>query len=198
MDVVKGFPTAAGYIGYTNFVDMYSGYIIPVPLKTENSVEIAKALEEHVIKPFRAPMEISSDNAQNLQGPAISKLLNFYNIQQRLTVPNSPESHALVEIQNRYLTELTRIFSDQFQCYWYQALTISSVVLNSVPKRQLKNHSPYFFIFGQEPYCKNDFAALNAKYLDLEEFVKETLNNKIYVKGTVSRKITGVKSGINR
>ena len=182
MDVVKGFPTAAGYIGYINFVDMYSGYTIPVPLKTENSVEIAKALEEHVIKPFGVPMEISSDNAQNLQGPSIRKLLNFYNIQQRLTVPYSPESHALVEIQNRYLTELTRIFSDQFQCHWYQALTLSSIVLNSVPKHQLKNHSPYFLIFGQEPYCKNDFSLVNAKYLDLGEFVKETLNNKIYIK----------------
>jgi hypothetical protein len=51
-----------------------------------------------------------------------------------------------------------------------------------VPKHQLKNHSPYFLIFGQEPYCKNDFSLVNAKYLDLGEFVKETLNNKVYIK----------------
>ncbi len=182
MDIVTGLNPSNGYKAYINFVDMYSGYTIPVALKTENSAEIAKAIENNIIKVFNCPEEISSDNASNLQGPEVRKLLNFYNIKQRFTTPYSPESHGLVEIQNRYITELTRIFCDQFQVNWPEVLTIAALVLNSVPRNQLKNHSPHFIVFGQEPFGNNDFRKVDEKYMDIDEFVKESIKNKIYIK----------------
>jgi hypothetical protein len=44
---------------------MYSGYTIAVPLKHETSEEIASVLDNHVIKCFGIPKEVSSDNAAN-------------------------------------------------------------------------------------------------------------------------------------
>ncbi len=182
MDVVTGLPVTNGFKGYINFVDLYSGYTIPVAIKTETSAEFAKIIENNIIKQFNCPEEISSDNAQNLQGPEVRKLLNFYNIKQRFTTPYSPESHGLVEVQNRYITELTRIFVDQFQTSWPNVLTISALVINSVPRTQLLHHSPHFIVFGQEPFNQNNFKTVDEKFLDINDFVKNAINNKIYIK----------------
>jgi transposase InsO family protein len=118
IDVCSGLVGVKGSKSFLNIIDMYSGFALPVALKSETSEEIAKILENHLIKSFGPPKEISSDNAANLQGPEIKKFCKFYNISYRTTVPYSPTSHALVEISNRYITQLLRIFSDQFQANW--------------------------------------------------------------------------------
>jgi len=182
MDMVTGLPRSHGFLGYLNMVDTYSGYVIPVAVKSENSQDIANVIEQYIIRPFGPPIQISSDNASNLQGPPIRKLLNFYNISQRFTVPYSPESHGLVEIQNRYVTELVRIFTDQFQCLWPDILTLSAMVLNSVPRPQLMGHSPYFIMFGHEPFGNENMEIINEKFLDINKFVAHSQNNKNYVK----------------
>jgi hypothetical protein len=161
---------------------LYSGFALPVALKSETSEEIAKILENHLIKSFGPPKEISSDNAANLQGPEIKKLCKFYNISYRTTVPYSPTSHALVEISNRYITQLLRIFSDQFQANWPNVLTLAALVYNSVPRVQLSNHSPFYIMYQKEPFAENDFSNVNAKNLDLPEFLKDSINNRIYAK----------------
>ena len=83
---------------------MFTGYCVAVALKGETSKDIAFALESSIIKHFGPPKEISSDNAANLTGPEMKKLTKFYNINYRNTIPYSPQSHGLVEAQNRYLT----------------------------------------------------------------------------------------------
>ena len=50
---------------------------------------IAEKIENFIIKPFGPPKEISSDNAANLNGPEVQKLLKFYNIKRRLKTPYS-------------------------------------------------------------------------------------------------------------
>ena len=105
MDIVNGMGQVRGYIAYITFVDVYSGYVIPVALKSETSVAIALALEENIIKIFGPLDSISSDNAANLSGFEIRKLLAFYNINRQYTTPYAPESHGLVENCNRFITQ---------------------------------------------------------------------------------------------
>jgi hypothetical protein len=52
-------------------IDLYTGFVIPVPLKGETTVDIARIVENNLIKVFGPPSEISSDNAANLGGPAM-------------------------------------------------------------------------------------------------------------------------------
>lgn len=182
IDVCSGLISVRGYKSYLNIVDMYTGYAIPVPLKGETSVDIAKALETNLIKIFGPPIEISSDNAANLTGPPVRKLCDFYNIKYRNTVPYSPTSHALVEISNRYITQLMRIFSDQFQVDWTETICMAALVYNSVPRPQLMGHSPFFMLFQSEPFANNPLHADNAQNLDLNDYVRRSLNDRIFVK----------------
>jgi hypothetical protein len=135
-------------------VDMYTGFVIAVPLKSETTPEIAKIVENYIVKIFGPPSEISSDNAANLTGPAMKKLCAFYNIKYRNTVPYSPTSHALVEIANRYIVQLMRIFSDQFQTHWPNVICLATLIYNSVPRSQLMGHSPFYVhAFSKGTFC---------------------------------------------
>jgi len=126
IDVVSGLNPVQGHRSFLTMIDMYTGYVIAVPLKYETTAEISKIIENSIIKIFGIPKEISSDNAANLTGIEMRQLCSFYNIYYRNTVPYSPTSHALVEIANRYLVQLCRIFADQFNSNWGNVLTLST------------------------------------------------------------------------
>ena len=64
-------------------------------------------IENHLFKAFGIPEELSSDNASNLAGPAVAKLLKF-------------------------------------DAGWKDVITLASIVVNSVPRPILENHSPYY------------------------------------------------------
>ena len=178
MDIVSGLPPTRGYKSYLNFVDLYTGYTIPVPMKSETSDAVAIVIENTIIKAFGVPDEISCDNASNLGGPAVRKLLDFYNIQLRRTVPYSPTSHSLVESQNKQITKLMAIFSDQFQTSWVDAITLASLMVNSVPKPILGNHSPSFAMFGTEPFDKVKLSTA----FGVEEHVEKMVNNRNFIR----------------
>jgi hypothetical protein len=182
IDVVSGLTSVNGKKSFLTMIEMFTGFAIPVALTSETSEAIAKAVDENLIKVFGAPVEISSDNAANLTGPAMKKLMEFHGIRYRTTVPYSPESHALVENCNRFITELIRIFSDQFQCQWTSVLTIATLVYNSVPRKSLKWHSPYYLLFQTEPFGGGE--GFDASNLDIEEYLKRTVNDRNFVRLT--------------
>jgi hypothetical protein len=80
MDLCTGLVGVKGMKSYLNLIDLYTGFSIPIALKSETSGEIARLLDENLIKVFGPPLEISSDNASNLSGPEIKSLFSFYGI----------------------------------------------------------------------------------------------------------------------
>ena len=116
IDVLSGIPSGKGFDRILNMVDLFSGYSVPVALRNDMSSTVAEAIETNIIKIFGVPEKISSDNAPNLSGPEVRRLLKFYNIKHALTTPYRPLSHSNVEISNRYITQLLRILTEQFSC----------------------------------------------------------------------------------
>jgi Integrase core domain len=167
MDIVSGLPSVDGSTSYLTFVDLYSGYCVAVPLKKENSAEIADCIERCILRPFGRPIEIHSDNAANLNGPEIKKLLDFYGIKRVFSTPYSPTSHSLVEIQNKLLTG------------WVYCLTLAINTVNSMPRQTLLNHSPHFLLFGEEP---DEPTTVENSLLDLNENVAKKKNNRNFAK----------------
>ena len=64
--MVSGLVSVKGYDRILTCIDMFSGYVVPIPLRKDTSQKIAEAFENHFIKQFGVPQEISSDNASNL------------------------------------------------------------------------------------------------------------------------------------
>jgi hypothetical protein len=148
---------------------MFTGFCVPIPLRNENSETIALLLDSYIFKIFGPPKVISSDNAANLSGPAVQKLFKFYGIK---TVPYSPQSHGLVEITNKNITRLLKIFTEQFNCTWHDVLTLSMVIANTVPRPVLDNHSPYFLMYGHE---YKDEESLIKDFIDVSDYADKTV-----------------------
>ena len=51
IDICQGFPSVNGATSFLNCVDLYSGYCLPIPLRSENSETIATLIENYLIKP---------------------------------------------------------------------------------------------------------------------------------------------------
>ncbi len=75
IDICSGLIKVRGQNSFLCMVDMYTGYAIPVALKGETTEDVAKVVEQYIIKPFGPPAEISSDNARNLGGGSYEKTL---------------------------------------------------------------------------------------------------------------------------
>jgi hypothetical protein len=146
IDIVKGLPKTRGCDSYLNIVDLFSGFSIPIPLKSESSANIASILESVIIKCFGIPEFISSDNAANLAGSEIVTLFKFYGIHHHKTTPYSPTSHSVVENSNRYVTQLMRLFADQSRSSWLDVLTLSALTMNSLPRTCLTHQPPRNFL----------------------------------------------------
>jgi hypothetical protein len=177
IDIVQGLPKVQGCNSFLNCVDMYTGYIFPIALTSENSEHIAHCLENVLFKCFGIPETISSDNAANLSGLPVRKLLKFYNIMHNKTTPYHPQSHGLVEVQNKNLTTLLRIFIEQFNTSWLDILTLSALTVNSIPRPILEGHSPFYLMFNEEPF---ENKKLDDKFFDLAEHTKSAENNKAF------------------
>jgi hypothetical protein len=180
IDVCSGLVSVKGQSSFLCMINMYTGYAIPVALKGEITEDVARVVEQYIIKPFGPPTEISSDNARNLGGGPMKKLCAFYGIKHRQTIPYSPISHGLVESANKYITQLVRIFSDQFQANWPDVLTIAALINNSVPRRSLNNHSPYYLMYLREPFGDN--TVIKEQFLDIEDYVKRSINNRNFAR----------------
>jgi hypothetical protein len=174
VDVVQGMPSVRGSNSFLTCVDMFTGFCVPIPLRNENSETIALLLDSYIFKIFGPPKVISSDNAANLGGPAVQKLFKFYGIKHVKTVPYSPQSHGLVEITNKNITRLLRIFTEQFNCTWHDVLTLSTVIANTVPRPVLDNHSPYFLMYGHE---YKDEESLIEDFIDISDYADKTVAN---------------------
>jgi hypothetical protein len=75
IDICSGLVKVKGQNSFLCMIDMYTGYAIPVALKGETTEDVARVVEQYIIKPFGPPAEISSDNARNLGGGSHEKTL---------------------------------------------------------------------------------------------------------------------------
>jgi hypothetical protein len=179
IDIVKGLPKTRGCDSYLNIVDLFSGFSIPIPLKSESSANVASILESVLIKCFGIPEFISSDNAANLAGSEIVTLLKFYGIHHHRTTPYSPTSHSVVENSNRYVTQLMRLFADQYRSSWLDVLTLSALTMNSLPRTCLMNKSPFYMFHGYEVLAAKQE---NEKFLNMNKISNELQNDRNFAR----------------
>jgi len=114
-----------------------------------------------------------------LSGGHVRHTLSFYNIKHEKTVPYSPTSHGLVEIQNRTITNLLRIFSLQFETHWLNVVPIAVYTCNTLPRIALANKSPFFMMYGKDP--KPADQEKSETFFDIDKYAAQVENNRKFV-----------------
>ena len=68
---------------------------------------------------------------------------------------------------------------NQFDVGRKDEITLASVVVNSVPRPILENHSPYYIMNGEEPFLNDK---IQDNFFDIDDKVKDMENNRVFVK----------------
>jgi hypothetical protein len=131
-------------------VDDFSNYLIAVPLKDTSSIELIRAIRNHIFTPFGCPKSIRTD-----EQPSIYNSREFYEFLKRhsvelfATAVASPFSNGRAERHIKTFKHSARKYFYQNNCInqWDEHLTFIVNSLNT--SINSFNHSPEEIMFGQ-------------------------------------------------
>ena len=134
---------------HLQIVDVYSRYVMPKPLKTKSSREVAKALE-HVLLVNLAPDIIQCDNGQEFKGNSVKLLLNKYNIKMINSRPYHPQSQGKCERSNSVIKGKILFASHSNRGFnWVKGLQDIAYAINTSTKRVLGGLTPFEAYYGR-------------------------------------------------
>ena len=150
MDFVVGLPPSNGFDSYWSAIDLFSGFRLAVPVSsTITAKKTVDLVHKHILMHYGIPEALSSDRGpQLLVSNEFKAFTSFYGIKTHVSAAYSPQSHGIVEISNRQISELLRILSDQHSVPWPQLLAYAVHSLNARPYFRLAGLSPFEILFG--------------------------------------------------
>ncbi|MES9904503.1 MAG: reverse transcriptase domain-containing protein [Sedimenticola sp.] len=152
MDILSGFPTSRdGYKHVLLVVDSYSKWSEAIPLKTQETTEVAAALFEQIISRYGAPRSIISDRGQNFMSSLIQALCEMFQITRNYTSSYHPQTNATCERMNSTILQTLRAYlpaGDHEK--WPQMLPAIMMAYRSTPATQSIQFSPFYLLFSQE------------------------------------------------
>ena len=174
-----------GYRYILGIVDVFSRFLMLIPIRTTSSQTIINILVSRWIPLFGVPEILVSDGAYNLNSELINDLCDEFGIIKISTSPYHPESNGIIERDFRTVKDMIFATVDSYGGDWVSALPMVEIVLRSAEHSTIKA-SPYEVLFGRKPRLPQfvpeniNFESLSSeKYIiDLEKRRKE-LKEKI-------------------
>ena len=98
-----------GYIGILGAIDHYSTFTVIALIKNKSGLEVARALERHVLPAFAFKItSLLSDNGREFAAGVFEKVLERYNIKHIFTTAYHSQSNGAIERFNRTFLQLLR------------------------------------------------------------------------------------------
>lgn len=156
------------------FQDLFTKFIITIPLKTQNADEVAKALAENVILSFGMPQTILSDQGANFMSKTFKNLCKLFKIKKIRTSSYRPQSNGSIERMHRACKEYLRIFINQNQDNWDEIIKFGSFAYNTSTHSSTK-FTPYELLFLRKPVIPSSIAnhANSKPFYSYGDYVEE-------------------------
>jgi len=151
IDIAGPLPTSKeGYRYILGIIDYFSKYPMLIPLRTTESVTIAKGIFKNWITVFGCPYQIHSDNGPNISSSLINSVCQQLGIVKSTSTPYHPKSNGLIERLFRTTKEALRAtMFGELKSGWAEKLPGIEMTLRSTVNSTTR-FSPYEIIFGQE------------------------------------------------
>ena len=89
-------------------MDVYSKYMIAVPVKDHTAQVVSRCLYEHVVAYFGAPRSILTDRGAEFTGLVWKSLSQLLGSELKMTAPYYPQGNAVIERSHRTMNNMLR------------------------------------------------------------------------------------------
>ncbi|CAD6186088.1 unnamed protein product [Caenorhabditis auriculariae] len=156
IDVLGPLPITARQNRYIlTMVDAFSKLLITVPINTQETTVIVRAILDNLVTKHGTPQCIVTDNGSNFQSKSFKDTINTLGMTHISTAPYHKNSNGQVERYHRTLEESLAAFVNDTQSDWDDYLSLITFALNTTP-HTTTGLSPFFVTHGREPRIPAD------------------------------------------
>ena len=155
-DVVGPLPrTGQGHEYIIVFVDIFTKFAHAYPMHRADASTAASLFMNHIVLQHGPPKKLLSDQGSIYTGVMMEKLAQLITYKHLFTSAYHPQTNGQAEKFNKTLKHMLMKFIDANQADW--DLYLQSVVFayNTTPHAG-SQFSPYFLLYGREPYTPID------------------------------------------
>ena len=157
-------------------IDIFSRYIMLIPLKDTSSKTIIDVLFKRWVAIFGAPEIIISDGGANLNSKVMKEFCRKFNVQKLTSSPYHPSSNGIIERSFRTVKDMLYATCHESGKDWVDAIPHVEIGLRSSLHR-ITGYSPYEIVFGSKmrlPHFKN----IPMVSKSVSDFIQEITENK--------------------
>ena len=156
-------------------MDVYSRYLIAVPVKNHRAATVSRCLYESVVAYFGAPRSILSDRGTEFTSIIWETLSQMLGAKIKLTAPYYPQGNAVIERSHRTLNNMLRtMLLEKERREWSSLIPSIMLYMNSMIQEKT-GVSAGEILFGRNPNLPSDisFTPVTSLSDDREGYVKQ-------------------------
>lgn len=149
VDLITNMPKDRGFAYIFVAVDLLSGYVWMKALRSKTAKTLTTTLKE-LFSTFGIPEVLQSDNGREFKNSSVQELCQSLMVEQRFSLPYSPQTNGRVERANRSIGDsLRRLAGPNGMKNWTTVIPQVQLMLNARPKED--GISPFQLVFLRLP-----------------------------------------------
>ena len=190
IDIVGPLPVDGRSNRYiVTIMDVYSRYLIAIPVKNHKAATVSRCLYESVVAYFGAPRSILSDRGTEFTSVIWESLTQMLGAKIKLTAPYYPQGNAVIERSHRTLSNMLRtMLLEKKRREWSSLLPSIMLYMNSMIQEKT-GVSAGEILFGRSPNLPSDisFTPVTSLSDDREGYVKQLKRDLQDIRQKLSR-----------
>lgn len=166
---------AQGFENVLIITDVFTKWTIAVPTRNQLAQTVAKVLVNELFCKFGICKRIHSDQGRCFEAEIIQELCRIYGIKKSRTTAHHPEGNGQCERFNRTLHNLLSTLSPYKKKRWPDYIR-EVVFAYNVTVHSSTGFTPYYLMFGRDPYLPIDFLLGNddrSQTQDLDRWIQQ-------------------------
>ena len=159
-------PTPRGNVALLTITDMFTSYLVAIPVKSMSTEVTIRKVIKHWITKFGVPNNIHHDLAKNFTSKLFKTILRVFNIKDLPGTSYHSQTQGKVESQNRRLNMCFRACLSDTELQNYDIYAKYVVMALNCLKSARTNYSANFLSFGREIITPRDLFITNDHRLE--------------------------------
>ena len=134
--------------------DVFTKYVVAVPLRNSEAVEITQAFFDRWCNIFGFPYHIQTDQGSKLTGALLQDVCKHLRIERTRTTAYRPQANGQNDRTNHTIVELLRTTQENHED-WYKCISHVCFAYNS-SAHAVTSCTRHYLMFGCEPFCDFD------------------------------------------